>query len=412
MTRNWIGPVSQVKAMDNIDFDHTKLRNDRDLFAWGDYFRARPIEYSTAHGGFWVVSRHEDLLEVLKNPSLFASSGGTTIPAMGQPVPALPTQSDEPNHRHYRAIITPFLTPGAVAEQSGTIRDIVSDLIDTFIERGEADLVAELSQPIPAMVMARAFGFTAAEAQFVAEQFSAIMMAGTIGDVDAQGAAVDKYMAWVRARLAERRAAPGSDLASAIVAAKIDGIPLSDEECEGILWTAAAGAVQSTGHAIGHALYLLAKHPEVRAQLLVDRTLVPVAVEEMLRLQAPTFMMKRTVTQATEIGGVQLRLGDQVLMVFGWANHDGQVFTNPEDFDLHRARNPHLTFGHGIHKCSGMHLARAELALVVEAVLARLPDYQLVSEVRPTLHAGLLWGHDALPVRFTPGHRARSTIPA
>jgi cytochrome P450 len=262
-----------------ISFDHTSLNNQKELFEWGEYFRGRPVEYSEAHGGFWVVSRHEDLVHVLKNPDVFASGSGTTLPSIGLPVPALPTQSDEPKHRFYRTLLAPFLTPGSVARKESAIRQIISNAIDTFIERGEADLVTELAQPIPAQVMARTFGFNEDEASFVSETFAAIMKARTLGDSEGQRVAVDQYMAWVRAQLSSRRSRPREDLASTIVAAQIEGSPLGDEECEGILWTAAAGAIETTAHAIGHSLHLLAEFPDIRARLLAEPSLIQAAVE-------------------------------------------------------------------------------------------------------------------------------------
>jgi cytochrome P450 len=385
-------------------FDHLAIGTPKSLFEWGEYFRERPVEYSEAHGGFWTVSRHEDIVAVLKAPSVFVSSRGTTIPSMNNPVPSLPTQADEPKHRYYRALIAPFLTPGAVGRLTSDIQGIVTHAIDAFIEGGTADLVTELAQPIPAKVMSRAFGLSDEDSDSVSTTFAKIVAAGTLGDSVAQALAFEQFMDWVKHKLGSSRSSSGGDLVAAILSAKAkDG--LSDEECEGILWTAASAATETTAHAIGHGVNLLDVFPSVRAQLVADSTLIPGAVEEILRLGSPTFMMKRTVASPTELGGAHLGAGDQVMIAFGWGNHDGMFFENVQEFDLQRLPNQHLSFGYGIHKCSGMHLARAEVRIALESVLARLPDYERTLEVSPSLHSGVHWAFDSFPVRFTPGPR-------
>jgi cytochrome P450 len=388
-------------------FDHAELQHD-ELFEFGSRFLEElPITWTESHGGYWVVTRHADIVAMLKDHRRFLSSGGVTIPPMGQPVPVLPTESDEPSHRYYREALQPLLTPGAVASNETAIRDIVSNAIDAVIESGEADMISDIAQPVPVLAMAQTMGFDAADAQYVFETFSALVEAGTRHDLEAQGAAVTGYITWLHQKLDERRADPRNDLPSAVLAVRRDGRPLSDEECVGILWAGAAGAVETTAHAIGHALDLLDAHRGVRDRLRADPALIPNAVEEVLRLNSPTFMMKRTVSEDTFFGGVDMKAGQQVLVCFGWANYDASVFDDPDAFRLDRSPNHHLSFGYGIHKCVGMHLARQELRIVLEEVLQRMPDYERTSETLPRLRAGIMWGFDSVPVRFTLGPRRR-----
>lgn len=389
-----------------VAFDHTDTGISDELFEWGRRLRAEsPLAYTDAHGGFWVASRYDDIAAITKDHKSFSSAQGITIPPLANPVPSIPAESDEPWHHHYRAVLAPFLTPGAVREYEPVLRSLVTEAIDSFIERGEADAVADLAAQIPTLAMARVFGFSERDAQRLDEGFAAVVEAAGTGDIEVQTKAVGDFMAFLNEKIEEGRSNPErQDVVSAMVKYEAEGRQFTQEECLGLLWSTAGAAVDTTRHAIGHALHGLARDKNIRQQLIEDSALISAAVDEALRLDPPAFAIARTAVREVTVGDVTLNPGDRVLVVYGWANRDDSAFVRPDEIDLQRAPNPHLTFGNGIHRCLGMHLARLEVRIVIEEVLERLPDYELASDPgNPRLRGGIMWGFDSLPITFTPG---------
>lgn len=385
-----------------IAFDHGDPRISDALRAWGRQLQASPsLPYSDAHGGFYVVSRQADICAVARDTEHFSSAQGITIPPLANPVPSIPAEADEPMHRHYRAALSEYLTPGAVRRYEDDIRGLVTRTIDEFVERGEADLVGDLAARIPTLATARVFGFDPDEAVRFDRGFRAVVEAAG-ADVDTQVRAVNDFIAFLKTRIDERRAAPRDDAISSIATFEADGRAFTDDECLGLLWSIAGAATDTTRHAIGHTLYHIHENPDVREQAIADPALIPVVVEECLRLEAPAFSIARTVVREVTVADTTLHPGDRVLLVYGWGNRDAALFENPDELVVGR-RNvmQHCTFGKGIHTCIGMHLARMEVRLVVEQVLERLPDYRLSVPAGPQLAGGLMWGFDSLPATFT-----------
>jgi cytochrome P450 len=384
-------------------FDHASHEVTDELYEW----RHRVDEetgwtYSDAYGGFWIVSRFEDVLAIAKDNARFSSASGITIPPLENPIPSIPAESDEPWHKHYRQVLAQYLTPAAVRRYDGMIRKIVTDCLDKFAARGEADFVAELASVVPTLVTGVVFGFELDEAAKFGQGFRDVLTAAGSGDPAEQEAAVGSFIGLLKSSLADRREHPRDDIISAIVQYEAEGRPFTEEECIGLLWSTAGASIDTTVYAIGHALRMLDRFPAIRQQLISDPSAIPVAVEESLRLNAPAFALARVVVEPVAISGVELRPGERVLLMYGWANYDEAVFTDPDHPRLDRGPNPHCAFGKGIHTCVGMHLARLEVRIVLEEILTRIPDYELAAEPdRPTLHGGLMWGYDSLPGRFT-----------
>ena len=387
-----------------VDFDHGDPKISEALHEWGRRLQERPtLSFTEAHGGFYIASRQEDICAVARDTDSFSSAQGITIPPLANPVPSIPAEADEPMHRHYRAALQEYLTPGAVRRYEDDIRRLVSDTVDSFVEKGEADLIVDLAAKIPTLATARVFGFDHDEALRFDRGFRAVVEAAG-ADPDTQVRAVDDFIGFLKARIDERRAAPADDAISSIATFEGAGRTFTDEECLGLLWSIAGAATDTTRHAIGHTLYHVHANPDVRRRVTDDLSLVPAVVEECLRLEAPAFSIARVATQDVTVAGTSLRAGDRVLLVYGWGNRDAALFENPDELLVGR-RNvmQHCTFGKGIHTCIGMHLARMEVRLVLEQVLQRLPDYRLEVPAGPQLAGGLMWGFESLPATFTPG---------
>jgi cytochrome P450 len=407
--RNHITYFTKERGMvTTVEFDHAQALA-AEFLAWGDSLRkeSAPV-FNTAHGGFWVVTNYEDIHTIDRDHERFASGQGITIPPLGQPVPVVPAESDEPNHSHYRSVLSPFLTPTAVRGYEAVVRALVNERIDRFIERGSVDVVPELAIPVPVFAMARVFGLSDDEAKQFFDAFTEILEAAASGDMEKVGPAVSSFIVFINAALDDVRSRPAdmTNIYSAIVNSTIDGRAFDEGECVGLLWSTTAAATETTTHAIGHAMHLLATRPDVKKQLIADPGLIPAAVEEVLRMDAPNHTIARTVTVEVEIGGVTMKAGDRVLLMYGFANRDPETFPEANEFIVDRTPNRHLTFGHGIHTCVGLHLARQEVRTVVDEVLKRMPDFELAGDPGlPRLRGGLMWGFDSLPITFTPGPR-------
>jgi cytochrome P450 len=386
----------------NVQFDHANPGVSGELFNWGVRLQHEsPIAHSKAHGGFWIASRHKDIIAICRDTQTFICSQRITLPPQKSPVPVIPLESDAPNHTFYRSVLTPFLTPKAVREHEGRIRGIVVDALQAIIERGAGDAVRDFAALVPARSMAMIFGFTDQDAYRFEQGFSALVHAAGSGDIARQMTAVNDFKSFLMEKLNAGRADPtGADLVSAILRHEVAGRQYTEDECLGLMWSAAGGAIDTTKHAIGHAVREVGSSPGIRQTLIENPGLIPAAVEESLRMNASAFMDARYVAKDISFGGAEMKAGDRVLLVYGWGNRDEAAFPSPNEMRLDRPPNRHLTFGHGIHQCAGLHLARLELKVALEELLTRIPNYVLADpEARPILHGGMMWGYDSLPIR-------------
>lgn len=386
-----------------VAFDHANSAISPELFEWRTRLQNdAELSWSDAHGGFWIASRHADIVAILKDTTNFICAERITLPQQRSPVPVIPLESDEPDHSFYRAILLPFLTPNAVSHHDAPVRAIVTDALDALIARGEGNAVADFAAKIPARAMAMVFGFSDDDAYRFDSGFTEIIDAAGSGSLERQMAAVGSFKAFLTEKVEYRRAHPGNaDLVSAMLRHESNGRRYTEDELLGLMWSAAGGAIDTTKHSIGHMVRALGVNPGIRGALIDDPKKIPVAVEESLRLNAASFMTARTLASTVNFGGVEMKKGQRVLLVHGFGSRDPAVFPEPDAMRLDRGVNRHLAFGHGIHMCAGMYLARMELKIAVEELLRRAPDYELVTpDAGPLLRGGMMWGYDVLPIRL------------
>jgi cytochrome P450 len=400
--------MSAVAASELAEhFDHTDAGHSQNVVERCRILRERcPVTYSDRHGGFWVVSSYETIIKILRQPETFISGDGILIPELPFPLRGIPTESDAPLHADYRAVFMPFLTPGAVASYEPVVRQRTTALLDSFIGDGRADFLAQFAKRLPGQVVAGFFGLDPDDGERCYEWINTLFTPPDDAG-EAVGEAVQQLLVFVSEALSRARSTPGDDLISAIVTHKNSaGIPYSDEECIGLLFTAIGGALETTVSALASTVLLLDRFPSARAELIADPTLAGRAVEEVLRLESPVHCPGRTVAQNVVIDEVQFRQGDKVLLLFGSGNYDEDKFSEPEQFNLHRPHNPHLAFGHGVHRCIGAPLAQLEMRVALEEILRRIPDFRVTGQAGPAIRAGGTWGLSALEIEFTPGAQA------
>ncbi|MFY1621024.1 cytochrome P450 [Micromonospora sp. WMMD736] len=363
-----------------------------------------PVSHSDAHGGFWNLFRYSDVCAAAVDAATYSSSD-VTIPSEPLLAKPAPLMIDPPTHMDYRQPLLRKLTPRMVAPTEPAIRAKVTEMIDSFIEKGSADLSEDLFVPFPAFAALQLLNLPI-------EDFPSFrrwaQLAFTIPEPGSEDAKWELEVAMYFAPLYEQLAgSEGDDIPSIARRMQIDGREIEVMEFVMLLTTLVAAGLDTTTNASAHIALLLDERPELRQRLIDHPELIPSAVEEMLRYLTPLPMLARTVTRDVDIDGVTIPEGEKVALQFLSANHDPEQFDDPEEIDFERSPNRHVAFGMGPHRCIGMHLARIEVQVVLEELLKRIPDYKVVRDsVRRG--PGVTRQIYNLPVTFTPGPRSGS----
>jgi cytochrome P450 len=306
---------------------------------------------------------------------------------------------DPPDHTRYRKVVTQFFTPRAIRAMERRVREIARESIDAIKPGAVVDFVELVSAPLPVLVIAEMLGVPTSEQQQF-KDWSDDLIAANDGDVEAV-ARVGQLFAYMIGQALDRRKSPRDDLLSAVAAGKPNGRLLEDGEL-GIFGMALLGAGnETTRNLISGGGELLMAHPDQRAALARYPSLIPAAVEEMVRWVSPIKSFARTATRDTEIRGQRIAQDDFVVLSYSSANRDDEVFGHDSDaFDIHRRPSaPHLGFGIGQHVCLGAHLARLEGRVIFEELLARYPDFELAGEIE-RVRSTLINGIEHMPVVF------------
>jgi cytochrome P450 len=355
--------------------------------------------------GMHILSRYEDVRFALRHPEVFTSE--SEVVSIGQDRPLIPLQIDPPAHAKYRRLIDPHLSPRQVERLADDVRRLVNELIDGFIDRGSCNFHTEFSVPLPSTVFLRLLGAPVTERDRLLGWKDNIIRPGG-GFLGAEEAAavreqtgVEMY-AYLNELIDERTEEPRDDLISMFVASEIDGEVLTSEEILDILYLFVLGGLDTVTSTLDCSVAFLAAHPDHRAQLAGDLTLVDRAVEELLRHQTPVMQVLREVRQPAEMHGVALEAGDYVMIMLGAANTDGDEFDDAAEVRFDRDSNRHLAFGGGPHRCLGSHLARLELRVALEELHRRIPSYRLADGAEPAFSPGIREVAE-LPLVFPPG---------
>ena len=369
-----------------------------------DARRATPVQRVTGAPGarpVFVVYRYDDVARVLLDGELFSSSVLAEVmgPAMGEHIIL---GMDEPEHRRHRALVATAFRHKALARwETDLVRAVVDELIGAFRPRDRAELVRELTFRFPVQVIAGVLGLPRADyPQFQAWASAIISVHAAWERGMAASRAFKDYLAAV---LEERRAGPGDDLISDLAVVELDGERLSDEEIFSFLRLLLPAGAETTFRSSGNLLYAMLTHTDQLEAVRADRTLLPQAIEEALRWETPLLITTRVATRATELRGVPIPAGAEVTVVLGAANRDPERYPDPDRFDIFRDPKQHISFGHGPHMCLGMHLARMETRVAVDALLDALPDLRLdPAGDDPHIHGQVFRSPTSLPVLFRP----------
>lgn len=372
-----------------------------DAWAW---MRANAPVYFDEANGVWGITRYDDLREVSKNPDTFTSTGG-----IRPDQPALPQMidMDDPEHLKRRKLVNRGFTPRRVRDQGDKIDTVCDWIIDQVCEQGECDFVRDIAMPLPMIMIGDMLG-VAPEDRADLLRWSDEMLTALTGRQNEEemvkaAIAFGDYVAYATDVIAKRRAEPTDDLMSVLVHAEVDGDRLDDAELVSESLLILVGGDETTRHVLSGGMYQLATHPDQRDELVADRALLPIAMEEMLRWVSPIKNMCRQATVDVELRGQQISAGQKLMLFYPSANRDEDVFDEPFAFDIHRQPNDHVAFGFGPHFCLGASLARLELTAMFNRILDRLPDIEPVDATEPAYRAAnFVSGYDHMPVRFSP----------
>ncbi|WIX81381.1 cytochrome P450 [Amycolatopsis carbonis] len=392
----------------------------------------------TRVGDFWAVLRHSDVREVLRNPATFSSQlGGTQIRDPATPedlgyVRRMMLNMDPPEHGRLRGLLTKAFTPHAIGRLTERIEGWAHDLVAAVADRGQCDFAKDVAADLPLLTLAEVFGVPeqdrrlmfdwsnrvigfqdaeyAVSATVRPEDVTDLARAalavrpepgpdGSMPDPRTRAGMPDLY-AYANALGEYKRTHPGDDVMSNLMQhVDDDGGRVSIAEFENLFWLFSVAGNETLRNGLPGGLAALLRHPEQYRKLLDDRSLLPGAVEEMLRWWTPVMHFRRTATEDTRLSDVDIKAGDKVVVWFSSANRDETVFADPDAFDVTRAPSEHLTFGHGPHFCLGSHLARAQMRALFEAVLDQLGEVRLAGEPR-RLRSNFQNGLKSLPVQW------------
>jgi cholest-4-en-3-one 26-monooxygenase len=363
--------------------------------------------------GFWCVVRYQDLEQISRDARVFSSEGGITLyetDEVGlQQQRMMMLMMDPPRHTKQRLLVNKGFTPRMIGQLHDRIHQVAADIVDRIAERGECDFVVDVAAELPLQVIAEMMGVPQADRHKVFEWSNRLIGSEdpeyAVSAEDATGAAMELF-SYANDLAAEKRAHPGDDIVSTLLAAELDGERLSDLEFDLFFELLAVAGNETTRNLISHGMLALAEHPDQRDLLLADPSLLPGAVDEMLRYASPVMYMRRTARADLEFNGQQIKEGDKVALWYIAANHDPEVFDDPHRFDIRRSPNDYLAFGGGgPHFCLGSHLAKLEIRVMFEELLTRLPDVELNGPVQ-RLRSNFINGIKHMPVRFTPSAKA------
>ena len=362
---------------------------------------------------FWALSRFEDIEKASKDTATFSSTHGTVLEMMG---PGMIGSNqmifmDPPEHTMYRSLVSRAFTPRRMALLDVYVRDVCAELLDGLAGRLEFDYVQEFATQVPSMVISRLVGVPESEREEQRENID------TMFHIDPEQGMINDIAFMARIRVHEylmdlvhrHRETPdefGDDMIKVLLGAEVTGEDgelrsLNDDELVQFTLLLYVAGTETVMRLLGNAAVVLAQHPEQRAELVADPSLIPNAVEELLRYEAPSPVNGRWVLKDVELHGTKIPAGSKVLLLTGSAGRDADAFSDADAFDIHRNIKKHVTFGYGIHFCLGASLARTEGRIAIEETLKRLPNWEIVDGKTVRQHTSTVRGYSEVGIRVS-----------
>jgi cytochrome P450 len=342
--------------------------------------------------GMVIVCGDAEVRHVLQHPGVFSS--GIDAVSIGQVRPLIPLQIDPPHHRNYRKLLDPIFAPKQVARLEGRTRELVRDLIGAVVGRGGCNFHTEVAEPLPSTVFLQLLGLPVSRAQEFVRLKDGIIRppVSTLGERVEYTAEVGRQIyAVLQEAIDERQRERSDDFLSMFLDAEVDGHRLTNDDVLDIGYLFFLAGLDTVTASLDCMLSYLAQHDDHRRRLVDDPSVIPHAVEEMLRWETPVQAVVRITTEESEIGGCPVDKGRVVTVMLGSANTDERAWDDADSVDFDRAENRHIAFGGGPHRCLGSHLARMELRVALEEWHRAIPEYRI---------------RDGVELHYSPGLRA------
>jgi cytochrome P450 len=391
-----------------VDLDHHSPEFREDPYA---QFRAMresgcPVAHSENYEGFWTLVDYASVFDAARDDDLFNSYPSVGVPASGMPFPILPIESDPPHTQELREVTLRQFSPGSAEKSRSAAVEITNVAIDEFIERGECDIVGELTTPVPARLILRLLKWDESRAADWVNWVHTTVHARAHDPEKAATAGMELF-GEINKQIGQRRAEGlGDDLFSDILRGTLDGQPLDDIQIAMYGFLMMLGGMDTTSGLTGNVLLRLCQDPELRNTLIADPSLIKEGTDELLRLFTPSLGLARTVSRDTEFHGQPMRQGDRAILMWAAANRDPAMFDDPDMLNLSRQNaKKQMAFGVGIHRCLGSHYAKMMFQVMLTQILERLPDFELAGEYERFEDAGEVYAVRRLPIKFTPGMR-------
>jgi cytochrome P450 len=401
----------EAQRVDGYDLYSAEFRADPNV-QFAAMRAGCPVAHTDKWGGSFMVVGYDDIRDIARDTDRFTSRAievaGPLEAAGGLHLP--PLTSDPPEHKLHRDVLMPYFMPAKVAEMEPMIRAEARRLVAQLAERGGGDVIEHYAQPLTLTVLTSILGVPPG-GQFHDWMIRMIRVGPT--DQAVRAAAVREIIDYLGTLLTERAAGPsgGGDLLSYLTTAEMDGEPLTRQHRIGAAFLVLIAGADTTWSAIGSTLWHLASNPADRERLVADPDLIDTAVEEFLRYYAPV-TVGRLAKEDVDLHGRCVHAGERVVLPFGAANRDPAVFTDPDDVQVDRRRNRHLTFGSGAHRCLGSNLARLEVKVTLEEWLRVMPDFRMAEGATVEWSGGQTRGPERVDFVVTRAERGVETAAA
>ncbi|MFD3270476.1 cytochrome P450 [Paenibacillus dendritiformis] len=365
---------------------------EHDLLPLSYFAKMRAESPLALENNVWNVYRYNRLKEIFADHDHFSSDAMTEEK---EPIEFSILRIDPPKHRQLRTLVTTAFTPRSIEEMIPRIESVTHELLDKAAQEGRMDAVRDFTGPLPVIIIAEMLGIPASDR----EQFREWSDALVSNDYERYVNCQKEMSVYFEAISEERRHNPQDDLITRLVQATADGEPLSSIELIGFCILLLVAGNETTTNLLSSALLCFDSDREAWRDIREDRSLLPGAIEEVLRYASPIQVMDRRIKKDVEVDGQLLKAGQYILLWIGSANHDESVFDQPSVFNIRRHPNPHVAFGHGIHFCLGSQLARLEAKIALNAMLDRFPNYRRDHSHRlERIDSQLVFGVKSLPI--------------
>ncbi len=381
---------------------------------WTRLRREDPVHWFDKTDGlpFWAITKYDDIVTVGRNPETFVNGPRLVLshePEEPNDFPPTLIQLDPPKHAQYRKLINKRFTPGRLRPWHQDIEKICREIVESLgeeSESGECDFVEKVSAPLPIAVIAWLLGVPKADWSLLFEWTNRIIGAND-PDFQVEGmtategamATMTELFAYFTELVAEKKKNPADDLTSLFAHLEIDGVPLPEMDVLTFCLIIVVAGNETTRNATTGGMLALIENPDQLRKLQKDISLMPLAVEEIVRWTSPIIHFGRTATKDTELGGKRIKEGDAMALYYPSANRDEEIFDAPFEFRVDRSPNHHLGFGVGEHFCLGAHVARLEMEYAYRHLLPRIEEVELIGPV-DRLHSALVGGVKKLPIRY------------